>query len=276
MRTGIGREYNGLGAAREGTGPMVELPSIRIARWRLRDWVLDLAAAGLAFALAGLALFRPGLSRWQVTLTLCLLAGVFTINGRKAVKTRRAELAREPSRVPRELAGWTQGVHGTLCVLPACKPSDLGVRAAILKVHWDARREAPVDLEQITSYYGGEGGPAGRRISARTGIVGRVARSGRPVRSKRVSADVDAFRAELVAVWSFTRPEAARISVDRWAWFAVPLMPDDGRPYGAVYLDAKAERLFDNAETREAVVGQCLVLSAICQSTYGKHPPEPV
>ena len=248
---------------------MVELPSIKTDPWRVRDWVSELASAALAFVLATLALLRPGVARWQVVVTLTVLAGIFAISGRKAYRTRRAELKYEPVPVPNELLGGLRGMHAHLCRVRSRTAEALAVRLVVYKVHWDRRRTAPTELEQITTYVGGAGGEVGRRISARAGIVGRVARLPEPVVAKRLAADTESFRSELVTLWSFTRPEARQISVDRWAWMAMPLAEADGHVYGVVYLDTTDVNGFDDVAVYQAVAADCGVLAAICQSVYG-------
>ena len=223
---------------------MVELPSIKVGRWRVRDWVLELVAALLAFALAGLALLRPGLTRWQIVAGVAVLGGLLVINFRKAHRTRQAELRYEPATVPKELTGLIRAMHERLCHVRRCGTKDLGVRIVLHKVHWNARRTEPIEWEQITDYYGGPGGEVGRRTSARAGIVGRVARSGDLIDAKRDAIAVEDFRTELVKTWSFTGPEARQISADRWAWMALPLSEDERRPYGVIYLDAADPALF--------------------------------
>jgi hypothetical protein len=254
---------------------MVELPTVKKSRFRLRSWVTECSAAIATFFLAFFVSIRlirdPGASRWEWLGTTAAAAILLAVNVIKAVRTRREEMKFEPLKEPDLIVGWAHGLHDQLCEIAYCDAKTLGVRIVVYKVIWDRRRNAPEWLEQIISYVGDIGGPPGRRVSARAGIIGRVARLAELCEGRRVSTDVDAYRDELVGTWGFTEREAHETSASRWSWFAVPLLESDQKTtYGVVYVDARTAEFFENDLIKNAIVAACAILARTARMAYNR------
>ena len=78
---------------------------------------------------------------------------------------------------------------------------------------------------------GGAGNAAGRRFSIRSGIIGKAARQEvrcrRQARARRSTRDSSR---ELVRDWAYTEHDARKLSPDRHAWMAVPIVVPRGAP----------------------------------------------
>jgi hypothetical protein len=250
---------------------VVELPSVKNRRWHFRLWAQDIVEGVLALGLGvfEILLFRdPAVGIWPVFGAFVCTTLFFASSIIRALRKRSDEAKFEPIEQPKELIGWAKSLHAELCKQIGKPPSEAGLRIVVHKVHWDKRRTFPTELEQITEYVGDFGGPIGRkRISARSGIIGRAARLSRPYVAARVSSDDNDFRDELVDTWGFNKDEAHDRAADRWAWFALPLLqPDDFTAHGVVYLDAKSVNFFDDESVRNAILSNCNAIASICAS----------
>jgi hypothetical protein len=253
---------------------VVELPSVKSPRWYFRLWVHEVVAAILAGA-AGVfevILYRDPAQGYLPVAGVLLCTVLLLVNSVICAARSWSKEARfEPLEQPAPLVGWAKGTHAAICKTLNKTANEVGVRVAIHKVHWDKHHTNPTELEQIIECVGGFGGPIGRTISARSGIIGRAARAGEQFFAKRVSADMDGFISELVEVWSFTEKEAHDRAPDRWGWCAVPLLqPIGSKAYGVVFFDSKSADLFDDGEVRNVISGQCASLASICASTYNR------
>ena len=245
---------------------MVELPSIKSKRWHFRSWVLDICAAIVACFL-GIVVGYKYLRDPSATLTEKIgppvaAALILILNGIKAWKTRKFEARYETIDEPDILVSAVGGLHEELCKIKNCSHDALGVRAVVYKLHWDKHRLEPLWLEQAMNYIGGVGGSPGRRLSARVGIIGRAARLGEGCLGSRQSADIAAYRSELVGAWGFTAREANEINADCWSWMALPLLEDDERtPYGVLFLDARDKHFLTIVRygTRLQDIARCLL-----------------
>jgi hypothetical protein len=122
------------------------------------------------------------------------------------------------------------------------------------------------ELVQAIPYVGGDGGPAGRRFSIRTGIIGRAALTGRPHIARRTGDNPDQFTEELIAEWHFTRAEAERVARDRRAWMAVPLRGRAGI-VAIVFLDSNDDAMF-SPTVQEIVIAACAGIATFLEARY--------
>ncbi len=230
---------------------MIELPSVKQRKLRLRGWVLDVVSAAAVLGITVLAGFRfwadPKVTHVNVLATLLLAGAAFLLTAAKAWRGRKAELKYEPLDEPSDIKGWAVGLHNAVChQIGHAASDDSRLRVVVHKVVWDRRLEEPLRLEQVIRYVGGRGGPVGRSTSPRAGVCGRVVRGGDSYWAARVADHERAFIDELIEVWGFTWSEAREKAADRWSWMGVPIFDGD-RVAAVVYLDLTCRRSLTRA-----------------------------
>lgn len=249
---------------------MVRMPDVQPSRFRIRDFVIDIIQG--AFALAGAIL--AGLNSYGNPDKRLLLVGAsliaffaFALTVYKSVRSHRKEARFEPLEEPKDIAAWAASTYRILDDRHGI--DEHGSRLAVYRVVFDRRVREPLELQQVIEYVGSAGGPAGRYVSARSGVIGVCARSGQPVCARRNADPLEQFRAEMVRYWGFTEAEARQLSVDRWAFFAVPIRgADDGPAVAVVFLDAKLPELFDSEDVQDCVLEQCVHLAELIRKCY--------
>jgi hypothetical protein len=101
-------------------------------------------------------------------------------------------------------------------------------------------------LVQITPYYPtGHFGSFRRYLSVAKGIVGMCYRTGQ--RQMQVVTRNADYREELISKWGFTAAEAVKISTDKRAFLALPVIRRDETVGAVVFLDAKSPSAFNSA-----------------------------
>ena len=128
------------------------------------------------------------------------------------------------------------------------------------------------DLEQVLPYVGGQGGPAGRHFSLKSGLAGLVARNalaGHPKATalQRQNDDYGAFLEELRTQWSYTDAEARALTPDRQAWMSVPIMDSAQSLMGVVYLDSSVKGFF-TLEAQTLVIHACYGITQYVEERY--------
>jgi putative methionine-R-sulfoxide reductase with GAF domain len=181
-----------------------------------------------------------------------LVAGAVWMVGASAGKVLHARAQDRE----RKRAGDYEGLHAALQVLFAavCATARVGrqeqatgrLRATIHRVVPNGKHP-PEELEQLLPYVGGPGDLPGRRFSIRSGIIGKAARRRSAVVAARGNADHEGFIAELVHEWAYTDHDARKLTPDRHAWMAVPILNSDGAPVAVVYLDSRDPDFFSEA-----------------------------
>ncbi len=109
------------------------------------------------------------------------------------------------------------------------------------------------ELECVTPYAvgpGGQTGSAGKRVSAKNGVIGLAARTGDPQVAHRQSEDTIAFRKEMVEEWGFDETEAKGLNDSRYSWLAIPIKGVDGIVDSVVYFDSSARQCFTEEACR--------------------------
>jgi putative methionine-R-sulfoxide reductase with GAF domain len=118
------------------------------------------------------------------------------------------------------------------------------LRLTIHRVVAKGKGDSPEELEQVLPYMGGPGNPPGRRFSIRSGIIGAAARRKSAIVAVRGCAEYDGFVAEIIRDWAYTESDARRLTPDRQAWMAVPILNAEGAPVAVVYLDSREPNFF--------------------------------
>lgn len=123
------------------------------------------------------------------------------------------------------------------------------------------------ELEQLLPYVGGKGSPPGRRFSIRSGVIGKAARERTVVAVVRESEDYPEFVRELMGKWSYPEDDARKLTPDRRAWMAVPVVAADQSVSGVVYLDSSVRDFF-TTELMRLIVNGCHGITAYVQEVY--------
>jgi hypothetical protein len=138
------------------------------------------------------------------------------------------------------------------------------------------RNGKPEELEQVVPYATGPNGligSGGKVMSTKTGIVGLVSRTGKPLTAARESEDIADFRKELVERWGFTAEgftaeEAKGVDPTRWAWAAWPLKNVSNDVIGVVFLDSRVRHGFDEDATVQDLMRGCESLAKFVEWRY--------
>lgn len=141
------------------------------------------------------------------------------------------------------------------------------VRVTIHRVVPRGSRSSPEELEQLLPYMGGPGSAPGRRFSIRSGIIGKAARRKSAVVAGRASADYEEFVGDLVRDWAYTEEDARRLSPDRCAWMAVPILKPREGTVAVVYLDSREPGFFTEPLQR-LVLTICSGINAYTVEAY--------
>lgn len=128
------------------------------------------------------------------------------------------------------------------------------MRLTIHRVVTRGKAVPPEELEQLFPYMGGEGNSPGRRFSIRSGIIGLVARGRFAMVAGRECAEHEGFVAELVEDWAYTEHDARKLTPDRHAWMAVPMLSATGATVAVVYLDSRDPDFFTEPLQRQVLI----------------------
>lgn len=128
--------------------------------------------------------------------------------------------------------------------------------------------EADSYLEQVTEYVGGGGGEVGRRLPIQTGLIGKVARSSKPLRAYNQAANSPAWRQELVEDWGFTEEQATQVRDDRRTYVGVPIKERKrNTTIGVVFVDSKFAD-FNSLERERLIIEASAGISEYIEERY--------
>lgn len=167
------------------------------------------------------------------------------------------------------LLGAMHVLYGLVSARAGIAPHEHGrLRITIHRVVPPASNAGSADeLEQMLPYIGGSGGGAGRRFSIRSGVTGWAVRTKAAVATARDSDDHESFIAELVRNWAFTEDDARRITSDRRAWMAVPVVGRNRAVAAVVFLDSDDRTLF-TSELQKIIVDACSGITSYVIEAY--------
>lgn len=131
----------------------------------------------------------------------------------------------------------------------------------------NGRSGPPEELEQLLPYMGGPGNAAGRRFSIRSGIIGKAVRRKSAFVARREHADHEGFVGELVRDWAYTEHDARKLSPDRHAWMAVPVIGPSKAPVAVVYLDS-SDPCFFTDEVQDLILAGCRGIAEYTMEAY--------
>lgn len=125
------------------------------------------------------------------------------------------------------------------------------------------------ELEQLLPYVGGTGAPAGRRFSIRSGVIGKAARKKAVIAVVCESENYQDFVKELVREWAYTEDEARKLTPDRRAWMAVPILAADESVAAVVYLHSNVRDFFTPALV-QLIVNSCHGITSYVREVYSR------
>ncbi len=265
---------------------MAEIPGIKqIQWWQRKSWsealssippiVVALVAAGAYFTDAQTnKLLSPDAYKSKIILGSALIGAVFWSIGAAVVRSLQGHQldAEQKSKTDHE------GLVGALTVIwnlvktgPKSGKLEYGdLRLTVHRVVPAGPNEAgPEWFEQLVPYSGGGGGPAGRRTSIRSGIVGKAVREKKVISGKRPTANRDDYIRILCRDWSYTEADAKQLTEDRMSWMAVPFLDRTGAEVVAVlYLDSNDPNFFSQP-VKNAILNASGGVGQYLQAKYG-------
>ncbi len=249
------------------------IPDRRAGRWYENNAVIEalstvppVLAAGVG-ALASFADPRGRAFGWW------LAVGALWLLGASVAKVLHARTQDRERRRADEYEGFRaalQVLFTAVCATAGITNAerDKGkLRLTIHRVVAGGKRDPPEELEQMLSYVGGPGNAAGRRFSIRSGIIGKAARRASALVAQRENRDYDGFVGELVRDWAYPEHDARRLSPDRHAWMAVPIIGTAKEVLAVVYLDSSDPGFFTDA-VQDLILSGCRGIAEFTMEAY--------
>lgn len=249
------------------------IPDRKGDRWFERKATVEAVATVLPFLAAAVgaltSLSQPGQRRFG----WWLLGGALWLILASVAKVLHARAQDRERRRADEYDGFRAALHvlfAAVCEASGLSDAECGagrLRLTIHRVVPIGTESPPEELEQLLPYMGGPGSPASRRFSIRSGIIGKAARRKSALVAVRENADYEGFVAELVREWAYTEHDARRLSPDRHAWMAVPILGAGDTPVAVVYLDSP-DREFFTGQVQDLVLAICRGTGAYTREAY--------
>lgn len=199
-----------------------------------------------------------------------LFGGAVWLAGASVAKVLHARAEDRHRKRTEDYDGYRAALHllfTTVCASAQVPEGERTVRATIHRVVQRARGQPAEELEQMLPYFGGPGSQPGRRFSIRSGIIGRAARRKSAIVAVRECTQHEEFIGELVRDWAYTEHDARRLSPDRYAWMAVPVLSTGGTTVAVVYLDS-TEREFFTEPLQYLILAVCAGITAYTREAY--------
>lgn len=251
---------------------MEQIPSGAKTRYYEKKTVVEAAtvvptiiAAGVAFATA-----LSGPSK-NVTTIAWLGVAVAWLVGASILRIVHAYMQDKKEKRLKEF----DGLLGAMHVLYGCISKHLklneedseSLRVTLHRVIFDEKTNEPKELEQLLPYIGGAGGNSGRKFSVSTGIIGHVARTGKPRMATRENTDHELYIQELQEKWNYTERTARQLTSSRNAWMAIPILNKNGAALAVVFLDSKDKEAFTEP-VLELVLNCCAGIATYITEHY--------
>lgn len=226
------------------------IPERKGDRWYEKKAVIEALATVPPILAAGIGALVSLAERQKRAFGWWLLAGAVWLIGASAAKVLHARAQDRERKRSDEHDGLRAALHvlfATVCAMAGIageKRASGTLRLTVHRVVTRGKSEPPEELEQLLPYMGGPGNPPGRRFSIRSGIIGMAARGKFALVAGRGSTEHEGFIAELVHDWAYTEHDARKLTPDRHAWMAVPMLSADGIPVAVIYLDSREPGFF--------------------------------
>jgi hypothetical protein len=258
--------------------PLPKKPS-----WHTTELAATLVAALPTFltAFAGVIEGARDKARGVLELGLAVLLALLIGTVFKAIQARRKDRQEAARRSPQPLEAGLYVLHSAVLAMRGLsyeEPAIAKLRVTIFRVV-DSQDVAV----QVLPYVGGGTGEQGRRVSRRSGVIGRAILRGRLAVSVR-DGSFDDYVGSLVRDYALPIEEARAVPDDRFAFLAVPLRDRrTNRVAGVVYMDSTDRAFLSHPEEPSDVISDafvrriaraCTGLAAYAELTY-PHEGQP-
>ena len=226
------------------------IPDRKGDRWYEKKAVIEALATVPPVLAAAIGALISLSDRHERAFGWWLLAGVVWLIGASAAKVLHARAQDRERKRSDEHDGLRAALHvlfATVCRVAGIAETERTsgrLRLTIHRVVTKGKADPPEELEQLLPYMGGPGNPPGRRFSIRSGIIGAVARGRFAMVAGRGCTEHEGFIEELVEEWAYTEHDARKLTPDRHAWMAVPMLSAQGATVAVVYLDSRDPGFF--------------------------------
>jgi len=249
------------------------IPDRKGDRWYEKKAVIEALATVPPVLAAAIGALISLAQRQQRAFGWWLLAGAVWLIGASVAKVLHARAQDRERKRSDEHDGLRAALHvlfTTVCRMAGIAEEQRTagrLRLTIHRVVTRGKSDPPEELEQLLPYMGGPGSPPGRRFSIRSGIIGAVARRKSAMVAVRGCAEHEGFVGELMRDWAYTEDDARRLTPDRHAWMAVPLVNGNGTTVAVVYLDSREPQFFTDP-VQDLVLAICAGINAYTLEVY--------
>lgn len=250
------------------------IPSRKGDRWFEKKAVIEALATVPPILAAAIGALTSLSDRQKRAFGWWLLAGAVWLVGASVAKVLHARAQDRERKRADDYEGLRAALHvlfAAVCKAGGVTDQDHGngrFRLTLHRVVPARKNGTPEELEQLLPYMGGQGSAPGRRFSIRSGIIGKVARRKSALVAVRGNADHEGFVNELMDHWGYPEDDARKLSPDRHAWMAVPILDSKATIAAVVYLDSREPDFF-TPEVSDAVLTCCEGITVYTQETYG-------
>jgi hypothetical protein len=222
------------------------LPAPKKTRWFATELATTLFAATptVLAAAGGIAKGWRDDSRGFVVFGVAIVVATALGTAFRALQSRRKDLRDAARRSPADLEAGLYTLHSAVVAMRGLPYDDHAIeklRVTIFRLveHEDA-------VEQIVPFVGGAGGGEGRRLSARSGVIGRAVLQGKVAAMIR-DGSFDDYVQTLVESYAMHVHEARALPDDRFSFVAVPIRGRGVGPVvGVVYIDSTDRTFFSD------------------------------
>lgn len=180
---------------------------------------------------------------WQMVGWIVTAIGLALLFYVKSQRARGKDDAEAVAKSPEGLRGCAFVLHSTLKIRLGIEKDD-----GVLRVTCYGLTSGSVqELEQSIDYVGtAEPSGVGRTFPVHVGVIGLAARTGEAQCAARTAQSDEDYKKELVEEWGYSAEMAAKITLDRKSFIAVPIMGKEDKVIGIVYADSSIENAFTN------------------------------
>ncbi|HST62337.1 MAG TPA: hypothetical protein VLK84_26780 [Longimicrobium sp.] len=249
------------------------IPDRKGERWYEKKAVIEALATVPPILAAAIGALVSLSDRQKRAFGWCLAAGALWLVVASVAKVLHARAEDRQRKRTDEHDGLRAALHvlfATVCRTAGIAEEERAsgkLRLTIHRVVMKGKSEPPEELEQLLPYMGGEGSPAGRRFSIRSGIIGAAARRRVSIVAIRGCAEHEGFIAELMHQWAYPEHDARMLTPDRHTWMAVPILSHRGATVAVVYLDSRDPQFF-TAPVQDIIHITCGGINAYTLEAY--------
>ncbi|WP_394824763.1 GAF domain-containing protein [Pendulispora albinea] len=260
---------------------IVGLPATSGRPWYVKETWPALAALFFAIVSGGFALVNeiyglgqpnnPGQPSGhgrsiQIAVLIVQIASASALGLLKLAQSNYKDKIDEKKETPSDLRGPLHVLHRVIAKQKRREnPEEGWLRITVHRVYKNTKGEE--ELEQSVDYVGSKDGGAGRTFSAKSGLIGRVARLKEPRKFERVSGmSYDDWITYCVEHLGMTHEDARKTRDKRFSFIGVPISSGE-KVRAVVYADSSEMQFFDEATTDLVLIG-CAGLASFIDEHY--------